>query len=420
MTKTITVDRLKPGMYVVGMDRSWFCTPFFSHRRLLQTDRDIALLRQSGVLQVTIDPEKGLDVEEMGTGSAQEGGQSPIGDSPQRCLSPFPDPPGGDAVTTADRILITDMNALRAVYKSSFAAVSRVFEGVKTGAPIDNPALRATVTSLLDHLLERPVAMLTLVQFQQMKRLAVDRLSHAVDVCILSLIVGHAHGLDRRTIEEVGLGAVLHDIGETRLPQNLFLKTRPLQERELELMKEHPRLGVAVLRGAPDLSPTVLRIVADHHERLDGSGYPNRIRGEQFAMLSQIVALVDRYDALASTRNGRPPLQPSLAIRELYQLGLRNQYDKTLTERLIQCLGVYPVGSVVQLTTGEQAVVVAVHPDDRLRPIVKLITDADGHRLSEPVAADLHAPAEGEPSRTIARILDAAKEQIDVVCCSGL
>lgn len=412
--KTIPIEQLKVGMFIVGMDRSWFQTPFFSHRWLLKRDEDLARLKASGIKEVTIDVAIGLDAEppadethepphtnrqppdegSFGTGHAQR----------ER----------GDEGRSSDARLEQQVELARSVRADALQAVERLFNGIKTGAPLDSPALRTVVAGFFSRLTQHPVASLTLVQLQQMQRLDGDLFSHAVDVCVLSLIVGRAQGLDQATLEGIGMGALLHDIGETRLPRNLLRHAGYVEEGR-GVFRFHPKIGTAMLAKTEDLPDCARAIVAEHHERLDGSGYPDGLTGERLALPSQIVGLVDIYDAMASRRGGRPPLSPGQAVRQLYQLGLREHYDRALVEQLIHCLGVYPFGSLVELSTGERAVVYAVNPDERLRPSVKLIADAQGRPYPEARLLDLSAPPPGEIERTVVRVLDASAEGVDVL-----
>lgn len=416
--KTIPVDQLKVGMFIVGMDRSWFHTPFFSHRWLLKRDEDLTRLKTSGIKEVTIDVSIGVDAEPPAR-MTPEPSETPRGGGGPDAAAMDGGEPARRRDEERDTRLEQQVELGRKVRADALLAVERIFSGIKTGAPVDCPALRTVVEGFFARLSEHPVAALTLVQLQQMQRLDGDIFAHAVDVCVLSLIVGRAQGLDAGTLEAVGMGALLHDIGETRLPQNLLHQPGYVNEGR-GLFQAHPKIGAAMLAGEKDLPPCAKAVVAQHHERLNGSGYPDGLGGARLPLPSQIVGLVDVYDAMASRRGGRPPLSPGQAVRQLYQLGLKEQYDRALVELLIQCLGVYPFGSLVELSTGERAVVYAVNPEERLRPSVKLIADAQGRPYPQARLVDLSAPPPGEIERTVLRVLDASAERVDVLqYCDG-
>jgi len=204
----------------------------------------------------------------------------------------------------------------------------------------------------------------------------------------------------------------LHDVGHTRLPRNIYRKQSLYTEQERRLVQQHPYLGAAILAKATELHEESCRIVLEHHERLDGSGYPKGLRGLQISPLSEIVSIADMYDAMLSSWEGRPPLAPAQAVKELYKYGLQGLCDRRWVERVIRCLGIYPVGSLVELSTGERGVVTAANPADALRPTVKLILDAKLLPYATPTLVNLAAPPEHELERSILRALDPNKEPL--------
>lgn len=399
MTKTIAVEQLRPGMRVVGLDQPWWRTPLWRHRFTVRSGEEIARLKACGVRRVTV-------------AADQEGERPPAGSAPS--APPQAPASGSSAPSPSPSALDRELSLVQVVRREAVRVVHRIFDGMKAGWPPDVPLLKRVVDDFFLQVFDRPIATLTLIQLQQMKRVSRDMFGHAVDVCALSLIVGKAEGLDEPNLYALGLGALLHDVGELRLPQNLFQKPGALTDQERALIELHPRLGLAMLRDAGDLPDGTRSIVGDHHERLDGSGYPNGLRDGQCTLLAQLVGIVDVYDAMASGRDGRPPLLPSQAVRQLYQLGRRRHFEPMLIERMIQCLGVYPFGSLVELNTGERAVVYSVNPVERLKPSVKVIADPDGRLYDPPFIVDLSRPDETGPLRLITRVLDASQEGVEV------
>lgn len=418
MKKTIPIEQLTPGMYMVGVDQSWLKTPFLFHRRLLKRQEEIALLKQHGIRLVDIDPSRGLDVGEA-RGPADTG-------APPR---PTTDPAAAAVVTAADahdppgatppspRSLTDELAASRIVRDEALAAVRRVFEGVKTGGALDGAGLKQVVTALTERLLDHRASMTTLVLLQQMRRANGSLFEHSVDVCVLALVVAKDHGMEPRAIEQLGLGALLHDIGQMRLPQTLLRKSGAFTKQERKLIRMHTKVGAMIVAQTQTLDTDCRRIVLEHHETMDGTGYPDGLAGDRLSLMSQIVGLVDRYDALASRRGGRPGMLPAQAIRALYHLGLNHRFDQALVERMIHSLGVYPVGSLVELNTGERGIVLAVNPTERLRPTVKLMWAASGRPYAVPSLLDLAAQRLADPERTIRRILDPVREGVDITAC---
>jgi HD-GYP domain-containing protein (c-di-GMP phosphodiesterase class II) len=417
--KQVSIDQLEPGMFVIGIDQSWLRTPFFTHRRLLKSQADIELLRRNGIRWVTIDTERGRDVDS--NGHAAGNGHEPPGTVAELPEAPAADaaPPAAEAEPKRPDHVHADTFAeelVRAaeVRGEAIIAVQRIFGGVTTGVPIDLPGVRKVVASMLDRILGNHGAMVTQVLLQQLRRAGEDLFVHAVDTSVLSLVIGKEHGLDFKELEDLGVGALLHDIGQLRLPQNILQKRGVFTEEEHKLMQLHPQLGASILATSPDLSAAVHRVALEHHERIDGSGYPGGLRGDAITVLAQIVGLVDRYDAMAGGRDGATRLPPGQAIRQLYQAGTNGQFDATLVERLVHCLGVYPIGSLVELSTGERGVVMALNSEQRTKPSVKIITDARGTPIPRPWTINLSDAGTTELRRAIRRILDASNEHIDI------
>jgi HD-GYP domain-containing protein (c-di-GMP phosphodiesterase class II) len=389
--KRIPIDQLTPGMYLAGLDRPWLETPFFRHHFPIETAEDIVRLRQAGVREVTIDPSRGLDAANQPEVN-DPGPESPSPPGPSDEHPPWASP--------------QDIEAARAVRDRTSKALARLFDGVKTGVRLDVGEVGQAVEDVATELVRHRTAMMLLAQMSQMERSDRDPCAHALDVGVLSLVVGMTHGLDAPTVKQLGLGAVLHDVGELRLPQNLFKRSGLYTDDERRLIRRHPEIGASLLKNEADVPETSLRIVAEHHERLDGSGYPAGLRGDQIALTSQIVGLINVYDAMVSRRSYRSPLTSRQAIARLYEHERRTHFARALVERLIQCVGVYPLGTVVELNTGERGVVVAVNPEARLKPAIKVLTDPNGQSYPAPWNIDLSALAPTAPLRTITRVLD--------------
>lgn len=391
-TKQIPVSELTIGMYVVGLDRPWPQDSALRDRHRIARVEDIALLEVNGVRHATIDPTLGEDV----TASPLTPKQPPTPDAP-------PTPGSGP--------LGHELERARAVRAEAMATVESIFEGVKTGAPINVEAVKQTVRTLIDSVLHNDDALICLNHIQQFDA---DLFTHAVDVCVFALVIGKQQGFRTSQLERLGLGALLHDVGQMRLPHNLLQKQGAFTEQERQLMHQHPRLGAAILMQVDGIPEESLRIVVEHHERLNGAGYPAGLKGVDISPLSEITSIADVYDAMLSSQQGLPPLLPAQAIRELYQCGIRGEFDPRWVERVVRCFGIYPVGSLVELSTGERGVVTAVSHVDALRPSVNIIWDASRQRYPTPLCISLAAPNIRAPERTIVRTLDPVQENLDI------
>ena len=304
--------------------------------------------------------------------------------------------------------------AAQATYTEAIYSMERMFEELEAGIVPRPDTLRMVVTNVLARVLSDSATMLSLLALQKMKRFDRTLASHALDVCTLSLIVAHAYGVAEGELEALGAGALLHDIGYIRLPRNLYRKSQDLTEQERMLMQQHPALGLAILREAKEDREAVVRIVAEHHECSNGSGFPHKLQRDSLSVLSQLVGLVDAYDGMVSRRGGRPAVLPHVAIQQMFRLGAAGLHAKDLIQAMIGGLGVYPIASLVLLNTAEQAVVVGVNHMQRLKPVVKVITGPQGGAYLTPIRVDLGAQATGASVRTITKVLDPVHERVNV------
>ena len=431
--KTITIDQLKPGMFIVGMDQPWYRTPFLLHKRLIRHQNDIDLLRQHGIREVKIDPSQGLDVEPVPSGDtpppahAQETVTAPQVNHAMKATPPEKAPQTHDRepVRAAQPPLTQESAPLpshaqeqaaaaQETYREATCSMERMFEALETGLVPRAETVRTVVTNVLARVLDDRASMLSLLSLQKMKRFDRTLASHALDVCTLSLIVAHDYGVAEEDLEALGAGALLHDIGYVRLPRNLYRKSPDLTEEERAMMQQHPALGLAILRDAREERDAVVRIVAEHHECLNGTGFPHKLQGDALSVLAQLVSLVDVYDGLVSRRGGHPAMLPHDAIRQLFHLGDMGLYAKDLIQTMIGSLGVYPISSLILLNTGEQAVVVEMNPAQRLKPVVKVITGPQGQSYLPPIRVDLGTQAAAATSRTITKVLDPVHERVNV------
>ena len=271
--------------------------------------------------------------------------------------------------------------------------------------------LPEVVNSLRETVLSHTETLTSLIHIRQFEP---SLYTHSINVCIFALMLGTVQGLSRKDLTALGMGALLHDVGQVYLPLNLLRKPGVYTSQEQRLMEAHPRLGATMLSQTPGIHADVCRIVVEHHERADGSGYPQHLRGDAFGLLSQTVAIADIYETMLGSWKGRPPLLPAQAIKELFKHGRDQQLDGILVEKMIRCLGIYPIGTLVELSTGERGIVVAANPGDALRPVVHILWDTTQQPYATPLKIDLACPPPGGPSRTIRQILDPVTEGYDI------
>ncbi|MCP9450914.1 MAG: DUF3391 domain-containing protein [Nitrospira sp.] len=396
--KQISIDDLTPGMYVVGVDVPWYRTPFLSHKRLIEGTAIIDTMRGCGIRTVTIDPRKGKDV------AAKPSSDGSSGQDEEEAATP-------DSIIAAS---LDQADSANAFYSAAEEAIERMFDRLMQGGPPPSAVAKAAVVNIMRWILNDREAVMTQLAVRKIKRFDQSLAAHALDTCILSLAVSVEYGLDHDAQTLLGTGALLHDAGYLRLPRNLVRTRHECTGQERALLEQHPRLGLAVLAECDDVHDEVKRIVAEHHERMDGSGFPERRGGQDISRLAQIVGIVDWYDGMVSRRGGRPAMLPNDAVRRLFLSGKEGRFDEALIETTVRIVGVYPIGSLVLLNTGEQAIVVGLNPAARLKPKVLVIKGPRGEAYLKPHPVDLASPSGGETAPVIVRVLDPAHEFVNI------
>lgn len=415
--KQIPISELKPGMYVVGLDRSWFQTPFLFHRKLIRDAAEIEIFKRHGIREVVIDVSEGAGSEppdHSEPSPAEEILPAEAADSTPTAKESSPkNGARAQATTLTEKVfrpLTRELKVARTIHDEALVLARRIFDGVGSGAPLHSPAARKVVADLLSSITRSPEANLLLAQ---MRRFENDLMVHAINVCVLALVVATMERLDNN-LTALGMGAMLHDVGKSRLPRNLLRKAGAYTEQERRLMERHPTLGATILRQGENIPELAQTIAIEHHERIDGSGYPYGIRGAEISLASQLVAITDLYDNMLTGRN-RPALQPIEVLRQLYLQSNAGALDRGLVEKVIHCLGVYPIGSLVELNTGEHGIVIATNRADSLKPTLRMVSTAEGAAEPNGPIVDLAASPTDSVERRIFRALDPAKEQFDLM-----
>ena len=299
--------------------------------------------------------------------------------------------------------------AAKRIYERALTMTRKVLAGARLQQGIDVKKTKRAVQGIVDQVLKNEVSILGLTTIRDYDEYT---FVHSVNVCILSVSLGKRIGLTKPQLYDLGLSALLHDIGKSRVPPEVLRKPGELTDAEWETMRNHPGLGVLSLfdlRGLGEIPYRSIIVAHEHHQRLDRSGYPQAIRSGELSLYSRIVAVADCYDATTSRRVYRTePFDPARVLQEMWE-NREHGYDPVVVKALINLLGIYPVGTCVVLDSHEIAVVHSANPDPSQlnRPIVCVVSTSEGVALNPGVLVDL-ADTDGNSryKRSIIKVTD--------------
>jgi len=401
VVKVYTTD-LEVGMFVSGLDRPWLETPFMMQGFRLECREDIDRVRDFCEF-VFVDTQKsGQPYARLNTKLQQRRRAIPIADIfPGRPLKPY---------RTSSEWREESAQAWL-VLDSLVDDVNAIFEHVSDGGKLNVIRLKKAVDPVVESMMRNPDACIWLGRLKQHDEYAYQ---HSLSASIWAVALGRQLGLPRHDLRSLAVGAMLMDVGKLRLEPELLKAARPLTDGEAAHMRQHAAYGVEILRESGIINQDVLDMVAHHHERYDGSGYPHGLAVDQIPPFARIAGIVDTYDAITSNRSHAKAVSPSDAIRVLYRE--RNiKFQAELVEVFIQAVGIYPAGTIVELSSGEVAVVVSEYRTSRLRPKVMVLLDSQKRRLREPRMLDLLETVNGDQaSVTILRSLEPNAYGIDL------
>lgn len=321
-------------------------------------------------------------------------------------------------VETRGREADRAVEAAKRTYAYSVAVARETMSAVRMGRGVSLRRVKRAVQSIVDQVLNNETSIIGMTVLRDYDEYT---FAHSVNVCIFSVALGKKLGFGRHELYELGLGALLHDIGKIRMPHEVINKPGRLTDAEWEMIREHPTEGLLTLfemRSVSELPLRAMLVAYEHHMKTDLTGYPLSRRPRRSHLFSRIVAVADAFDAATSRRSYQSqPWPPDHVLREMRDNPARG-FDRLLVKAFISMTGIYPVGSLVVLDSYELAVVVAPNPRPEAmhQPIVKVIFDDLGLPLDPPVSLDLSAldPETGQPYRSIIKTTDPERYGIDV------
>jgi len=387
MLREINPEQLTVGMYVAELDRPWLDTPFPLQGFYIRSPEDIA--RVAGVCShVFVDPRR-YDVRLGQSGGAHRRGWSIRTDENGQVRRFRERQPAEIRVTEyQDAATLDDeLPAARVAFENSAQSFRTMWSSITEKRRVPVKELRQVVDPMVESVLRNKDALVALMRVQRTDQHTHE---HCLAMAIWGALIGRQLGLAVDRIKCLALACSLVDIGKVRLPREVLDKPGPLDEAEWALVRSHVDYALEMLDDMGENDEEVLNVVRWHHERMDGSGYPDGLQGSSIPMFARIAGILDSYDAMISPRAASRTRSSFEALMELQDLS-PSRYQPELVEQFSQAIGIFPNGCLVELSSGEVAVVVSQSTGRRLRPKVLLILDAQKRRRDHLVVADLSA-----------------------------
>ena len=353
--KRISIDQVEAGMYCEDVYNEHNVLILSAHIPIATEDQ-IQLLRNLGVKTLEINLSRGKDVsEKLGAVGAAE-------------KKPFYIP------------LVEELPRAREVYTRTIETARSALKAIRLGQSFPIEQIETMIEEILGSIIRNPDALMSLSQIRGYDEYTYE---HSVNVAILVCSLGHALNFEKEIIKQGGVGGLLHDIGKTWIPEHIVNKPGKLTDPEYTIMKRHPEYGIEIVKDRKGISDLSKKVIIQHHERINGKGYPHALQSDQIHELGLIAGVADVYDAMTSNRVYRPAHTPQQSLATIYN-GIGQEYPKVISEHFIKLMGVYPVGSFVKLHSGEMGIVIRVNHDDILAPDMLVLFSAEGQRLAEP------------------------------------
>jgi HD-GYP domain-containing protein (c-di-GMP phosphodiesterase class II) len=365
MLKKIAVEQLQPGMHLHGLCGSWLKHPFWRSKFTIRS-ADISLIADSGVREVMIDTGKGIDV--------------PAREQPPQVATAVVTP-AGQPVAARPVALSEEMTRAVRICAMAKESVVSMFEEARMGNAVSAGVAGELVDEISSSVMRNPGALISLAR---LKTADDYTYMHSVAVCALMVALARKLGLDDKQTRDAGMAGLLHDLGKAMLPMDVLNKPGKLTDHEFRIVKGHPEAGHKLLLEGATASEGVLDVCIHHHEKIDGSGYPHGLKGEEISVIAKMGAVCDVYDAITSNRPYKAGWDPAISLSKMKQW-CDGHFDGRVFQAFVKAIGIYPIGSLVRLSSGRLAVVVEQSEKSLLTPTVRVFfsTKSKAHILPQ-------------------------------------
>ncbi len=372
MLKKIAVNQLTVGMFVHGFDEHWLKHPFWRSQFLINSLSKLRELQASGIQHCWIDLSKGTDLQ------AQAPREAALTEQPKSELP---------QTTRRERPpLSEELQQAAQIRARSAAAMRRMFSEARLGNAIEAGTCVSLVDDIAESLDRHPDALLSLVRLKTADEYTYV---HSVAVSALMVSLGRELGLTDAQCRAAGMAGMLHDLGKAAMPQEVLNKPGKLTPEEFDIIKQHPLRGYEMLLGGAHITEEAKDVCLHHHERMDGTGYPDGLAGERISLLARMGAVCDVYDAVTSDRPYKAGWDPAHAISQMATW--KGHFDTVVFQSFVKSVGIYPTGALVRMKSGRLAVVLQQNPTALTKPWVKVFFSTKSGMPLEPRVLDLAA-----------------------------
>lgn len=385
MLKKIKVDQLTVGMHLKEFCGSWMEHPFWRTSFVITDPKDIAAVLASSIKEVWIDTSRGLDVFGSAPGVSEAESEAfvdqqlnEVAEVPTRELGPVSI---GAELERAAKICFT-----------SKQAVISMFQEARMGNAVDMGGAQQLVEEISDSVARNPGALISLARLK-----TVDDYTYMHSVAVCAMMVGLAKqlGLDEAQTRSAGMAGLMHDLGKALMPMEILNKPGKLTPDEFNIIKTHPSEGYRLLLAGDKVDAMVLDVCLHHHEKTDGSGYPKGLKADEISLFAKMGAVCDVYDAITSNRPYKSGWDPAESLRKMAEWA-NGHFDAMVFQAFVKSLGIYPIGSLVKLTSGRLGVVVEQTGKSLTTPSVKVFFSTKSNVRIPPEVIDLSAPGMAE------------------------
>jgi len=394
LLKIKTVE-LELGMYVAELDRPWLETSYALQGFQIKSQMDIAKLTQN-TEYVFIDPDKSkgeLSQQNNSDSDLKNNSDSDLTEDQKKQLLTNIKPRHYEDQTDFN----LELEEAFGNHNTLVNAVANVMEDIAKNKKLKLPVLEKAVEPMIESVIRNSEAFSWLTM---MKNRDEYTYNHSVSCSIWAVAFGRNLGLQKKELQSLALGALLFDVGKMKLPEKLINNPNRFTPSEFKQITKHVEHSVKIVKSIKGINDDVIQMVATHHERQSGNGYPKRLKGNHIPLFGKIAGIVDCYDALISHRLFATAISPHDAIRKLYEWS-NIDFQAELIEQFIQIVGIYPVGTIIELSDGRIGVVVAHHRVWRLRPKIMLLLDTNKKPYASFDIIDIYTLEKGEDGKAL-------------------